>query len=78
MKETDINQQVAEQICTLARWNGREFRSGECVALLGGKVVAVAQDLDAALRALRVLNPDPLCGMVFEVALPVTDVIRRE
>ena len=76
MKELDINQQIAEQICNSAKWNGTEFNSGECVALLDGKVVAVANDLAAALRALRVLDPNPLRGMVFEVGPPVTDVIR--
>ena len=68
MREIDINQEVAEQICNGPRWNGKEFRSGECVALLDGKVVAVAKDLDAALRALRILDPGPRRGMVFEVA----------
>ena len=76
MKEIDINQQVAEQICNSPGWNGKAFRSGECVALLDGKVVAVADDLDAALRALRVIEPNPRRGMVFEVGPPVTDVIR--
>jgi hypothetical protein len=56
--------------------NGRQFQQGECVALLDGRVVAVAANLDAALRALRALDPDPRRGMVFEVAAPVTDVIR--
>lgn len=76
MEETDINQQVAEQICILSRWNGTEFHSGEWVALLDGKVVAVAKDLGTALQALRVLDPNPLRGMLFEVGTPVTDVIR--
>jgi hypothetical protein len=76
MKEPDVNQQVAEQICDAARWNGREFRAGECVALLDGQVVAVAKDLDAALQVLRALDPNPLRGMIFEVGPPVTDVIR--
>jgi hypothetical protein len=76
MTEMDINQQVAEQICNGSRWNGKEFRSGEYVALLDGKVVAVAKHLDGALHALRALDPNPLRGMVFEVGSPVTDVIR--
>ena len=76
MSERDINQQIAEQICNASRWNGREFRLGECVALLDGKVVAVAKDLDAALHALRTLEPNPQRGMVVEVGPPVTDVIR--
>ena len=76
MTETEINQQVAEQICQTARWDGREFRPGECLGLLDGRVVAVARDLDGALRALRALDPNPHRGMVFEVGPPITDVIR--
>ena len=76
MKEIDINQQVAEQISNAARWNGQEFRTGDWVALLDGKVVVVAKDLDAALQALRALAADPHRGMIFEVGPPVTDVIR--
>lgn len=76
MNEMETNQQVADQICNAGRWNGQAFSAGDCVALLDGKVVAVTKDLDAALRALRTLDPDPRRGMVFEVGLPVTDVIR--
>jgi hypothetical protein len=77
MSEIDLNQRIAEQICNGSRWNGTEFHSGECVALLAGKVVAVAKDLGSALHALRALDPDPHRGMVFEVGPPVTDVIAR-
>jgi hypothetical protein len=76
VSEMHINQELAAQICSDGRWNGREFRQGEYVALLDGKVIAVAKDLDTALRALRALDPNPRRGMVVEVALPVTDVIR--
>jgi hypothetical protein len=76
MNEMLINQEVAERICCAGQLNGRQFQQGECVALLDGRVVAVAANLDAALRALRALDPDPRRGMVFEVAAPVTDVIR--
>jgi len=76
MNEMHLNQQVAEQICDARQSNGRHFQLGDCVALLDGQVVAVAGDLDAALRALRARDPDPGRGMVFEVATPVTDVIR--
>jgi hypothetical protein len=76
MNEIQLNQQVAEQICDARQSNGRQFHAGEWVALLDGQVVAVARDLDAALRSLRALDPDPGRGMVFEVATPVTDVIR--
>jgi hypothetical protein len=78
MNELEINQQVAEQICNAGRLNGKLFRVGECVALLDGKVVAVAKDLNTALQALRAFDPNPHRGMIFEVGPPVTDVIRRE
>jgi hypothetical protein len=76
MNESDLNQAVAEQICATGQWNGRRFRLGEFVALLDGKVVAVADDLDQALQALRKLDANPRRGMVCEVAQPVVDIIR--
>jgi hypothetical protein len=76
MTELETNQQIAEQICKSSRLNGLEFRSGDCVALLDGKVVAVGKDLGEALRALRALDPKPQRGMIFEVGAPVVDVIR--
>jgi hypothetical protein len=76
MTETEINQQVAEQICKGERWNGTEFCPGDYVALLDGIVVAHAKDLGAALRALRALDPNPSRGMIVEVGPAVPDVIR--
>jgi hypothetical protein len=76
MNEQQMNQEIAERICQSRRWNGKPFDSGTWVALLDGQVVAVRPDLDAALDALRALDPSPERGMVFEVASPVPDVIR--
>jgi hypothetical protein len=76
MNEMQLNQQMAEQICDAGQANGRRFELGDYVALLDGQVVAAAGDLDAALRALRALDPNPGRGMVVEVATAVTDVIR--
>ena len=76
MAEFEVNQHVAKQICNTALWNGQHFRLGECVALLDGRVVAVAENLGAALQALRAFDPNPNRGMVFEVGPPVIDVIR--
>ncbi len=75
MNENDINQRVAEQICTGFGLNGHQFRLGECVALLDGKVVAVEEDLSAAVLALRALDSNPNRGMVFQVG-PLVDFIR--
>ena len=76
MIELEINQMVAEQICNTGRSNGKQFHAGECVALLDGKIVAIAKNLDAALKSLRALDANPQRGMVFEVGPQVLDVIR--
>jgi hypothetical protein len=76
MTEKERNQQVAERITEDLRWNGQSFRLGQTVALLDGNVVAVAEDLDQALKALRCIDPDPSRGMVVEVMRPVIDIIR--
>ena len=76
MTERETNQQLAEQISRAGGWNGQPRRPGEWVALLDGRVVAVADDLDGALRALRRLDPDPARGMVAEVGSRAVDVIR--
>ncbi len=76
MNEMQLNQQVAEHICDVGRADGRQFQWGTYVALLDEQVVGVADDLDGALCALRAVDPSPARGMVFEVATPVTDVIR--
>ena len=76
MTETERNQQVADRICTSLKWDGQWFNEGQCIALLNGKVVAVADDLDGALRALRILEPNVERGMVVEVTPLVVDVIR--
>ena len=78
MNDLEINQRVAEQICQAGRLNGKQFRQGECVALLDGKVIAVANDLATALSALRGTDPNPQRGMIFEVGPPVIEAIRRE
>jgi hypothetical protein len=38
MNEMQLSQQVAEHICAVGRANGRQFRSGEYVACLTGKL----------------------------------------
>ena len=77
MSEQEKNQELADIICRLFEWNGRQFEAGECVALLNGKVVSVDKCLSEALKVLRHLEPDVTRGMVIEVAEPVTDIIRR-
>jgi hypothetical protein len=76
MNERETNQQIAQQICKAGLLNGQHFDRGDCVALLDGKVAAVAKDLLTALNALRTLDPNPQRGMVLEVQPPVIDIIR--
>jgi hypothetical protein len=76
MIDDELNQTIAEQICRDFAWQGRCFARGEFVALADGRVVGVADSLDAALQALRSAEPDPQRGMVVEVTQPVVDVIR--
>ncbi len=76
MSEREINQKVAVEIRTTYRLNGQDFRLGDWVGLLDGKVVAVAKDIDAAFQTVRKLDPDPHRGMILQVGPPVVDVIR--
>jgi hypothetical protein len=76
LNEKDRNLRIAQSICEDFAWNGRTFREGDFVALLDGKIVAVARNVDDAIAALRGLDPDPKRGMVIEVTHPVVDVIR--
>jgi hypothetical protein len=77
MNEKERNLRIAELICAEFAWNGQKFREGDCVALLDGKIVAVADNPDDAIATLRTLEPDPKRGMVVEVIHPVVEVIRK-
>lgn len=76
MSEKERNRRVAEALCRDFEWNGRRFKAGDHVALLDGKIVAVADNPDDAISALRAIDPDPQRGMVVEVNPPAVDVIR--
>ncbi len=76
MQERLRNQEIADHICQDLQWDGQRFRLGDCVALLDGKVIAVTEDLESALQALRSADPAPVRGMVMEVTPPTVDVIR--
>ncbi len=76
MNEQEHNRRVAETICEQFSWDGQALKEGSCVALLDGKIIAVADNPDDAIAILRKLDPDPRRGMVVEVAHPVVDVIR--
>ncbi len=76
MNERLRNQEMADLICQDLQWDGHNFCTGNCVALLNGKVIAVTKDLDNALKTLRAADPDPSRGMVMEVTPPTVDVIR--
>jgi hypothetical protein len=76
MNEKERNLRIAATMCEEFAWNGQTFKEGDCVALLDGKIVAVADNPDDAISALRALDPDPKRGMVVEVTRPAIDVIR--
>ena len=74
--EQERNLRIAEAVCRDFEWLGQKFQEGQYLALLDGKIVAVADNADDAISALRALDPDPKHGMVIPVESPVTDVIR--
>jgi hypothetical protein len=76
MSEKERTLRVAETLCRELEWEGQTFENGDFVALLDGQVVAVANNPDDAISALRAIEPAPQLGMVVEVSLPVADVIR--
>ncbi|MBP89541.1 MAG: hypothetical protein CMJ64_23000 [Planctomycetaceae bacterium] len=76
MSEKERNLRVAETLRREHRWSGQTFNDGDYVALLDGSIVAVADNPDDAISALRAAEPDPLRGMVIEVSHPKVDVIR--
>lgn len=76
MSEKERNLRIAETISAQFAWNGQTFQEGDYVALLDGRIVAVAKDPDSAIAALRALDPDPKRGMVIEVTHPAIDVVR--
>lgn len=74
--EQERNLRIAEAVCRDFEWEGRKFREGQCVALLDGEIVAVADNPDDAIAALRALDPNPKHGMVIPISIPSMDVIR--
>jgi hypothetical protein len=77
MHEIEKNQQIADRICQEFECDGRKFATGDCVAILDGAIVAVADSLDEAFKQLRSIDPDPNRGLLLEVRPPVMDVIRK-
>ena len=74
--EKDRNLRIAEVMCRDFQWQSRTFHEGECVALLDGNIVAVADNPDDAIAALRALDSNPHHGMVVQITPPTVDVIR--
>lgn len=76
MSERERNQRVAETLWREHQWCGQTFEDGQFVALLDGNIIAVAENPDEAISALRAAEPDPRRGMVVDVSPPEVDVIR--
>lgn len=74
--EHERNLRIAEAVCRDFEWHGQKFREGQYLALLNGKIAAVADHADDAILALRTLDPDPKHGMIVPVEVPAMDVIR--
>jgi hypothetical protein len=62
MTEKEHNLLIADSISAEFAWNGQAFQDGDFVALLDGKIIAVAGNPDAAISALRAIDPDPNRG----------------
>jgi len=77
MNDNERNLRIAQAVHGEFAWNGQEFHEGDFVALLDGHIVAVENNADDAIAALRALDPDPKHGMVISVSPPAVDVIRR-
>ncbi len=76
INEKERNLRIAKAMCKDFQWQGRTFHEGECVALLDGNIVAVADNPDDAIAALRAMDPNPQHGMVVQITHPTVDVIR--
>jgi hypothetical protein len=53
MNEKESNLRIAEAVGAEFAWNGQTFHEADNVALLDGKVVAVADNPDKAISALQ-------------------------
>jgi hypothetical protein len=76
VSDRERNLRIAESIGAQFAWDGQTFQEGDYVAVLDGRIVAVAKNPDDAISALRALDPDPKRGMVIEVSHPTVDVVR--
>lgn len=76
MSEREVNLRVAETLWKEHQWSGQTVRDGDYVALLDGDIIAVADNPDDVISALRAVEPDPERGMVTHVSPPKVDIIR--
>ena len=71
-----VGEMLAEKMCQEFAWDGQPLQEGDCVAILDGRVIAVARKPDEAIASLRKADPNPRRGMVIEISRPTLDVIR--
>jgi hypothetical protein len=76
MNHEDRNLRIAEAVSRDFAWEGQSFEQGDFVAILDGRIITVAKTVDDAIAALRARDPNPMHGMVVEVAPETVDVIR--
>lgn len=49
MNDMEMNLRIAEVICNTYSWDGQEFKEGDFISLLDGRIVAVAENADEAI-----------------------------
>jgi hypothetical protein len=66
---SELNRELARKINEEARDNPQSPFAGKFVGILGGQIVAVADDLDDLVQRLSQLEADPRQSLCFEVGL---------
>jgi hypothetical protein len=66
---SEVNRELARSINEGARDNPHSPLAGKFVGILGGQIVAVADDLDELVERLRPIQADPRQSLCLEVGL---------
>ena len=77
MNEQERNLRIAQAVHRDFAWYGTTLQEGDFLALLDGQIIAVANNADVAIAALRALDSDAKRGMIVDVSRPAVDVLRQ-